>query len=65
MCDILPDIFDHAVAHILENAELNDRIGAEFVHTDLQRPILIPFRRRSEVRGRDADSMGQNFTTRK
>jgi len=49
--DQLPAIFDQVVDQIMEDAQDNDYVGAEILHPELQRPVLIRFRRRHEIHG--------------
>ena len=48
---LLPDVFDHALNRVMEGSADNDLIGAEFIHPQLERPVLIPFRHRDEMHG--------------
>jgi len=51
--ELLPALFDHAIDKILEGALDTDYVGAELLHPSLNKPVLLTFRRRSDVHGHE------------
>jgi len=47
----IPEIFDHAVEHVMEGAAETDYVGVELTHPTLHVPVLIPFQHRNKIQG--------------